>query len=540
MLLLIYTCDRQLVAPVRDNPFDSKSELMIGDPFNLQTQNRSDYILINWDYNYENPMIESYLLYRVSGSVIDMLYEGMDTTFVDSEVVWDSTYSYYVTGVINEKETTHPEISDLPKVVRRISVGELDGDFDSITNALDSLNNGDVIYVQAGTYTEKIDFKGKKINLKCDAEPGACILYGDGTGPVVTFQGGEDSTTILDGFKITGGNSTLDGGGMIINSSPYIKNCIFSENNALDRGGAIFIRQRSAPIIQHCTFNNNTTLKDGGAIYCDSDSKPYIDNCEFSGNYSIEGNGGAIAANRSSVFNPEMYRKEIIITSCTFEQNQALGTNGSGGAISIIDLMDVIISLSDFSLNQANKGGALYIFASKGDIILNQCILENNIGILGGGIYLEESGIINSINIQKCLFWNNTAYSGGAIYSLRSSYTINYCTLSTNSATQDFGGGVYNIFSSQANIINSIFWGNIAQNIQEIYSDEFSVISASFSDIKGGFEGEGNIDANPLFINSEEGNFLLQTIELGYNNNSPCKGTGENGTDMGAFSNVIP
>ena len=104
----MYTCDRQLVAPVRDNPFDSKSELMIGDPFNLQTQNRSDYILISCDYNYENPMIESYLLYRVSGSVIDMLYEGMDTTFVDSEVVWDSTYSYYVTGVINEKETTHP------------------------------------------------------------------------------------------------------------------------------------------------------------------------------------------------------------------------------------------------------------------------------------------------------------------------------------------------------------------------------------------------------------------------------------------------
>ena len=61
MLLLIYTCDRQLVAPVRDNPFDSKSELMIGDPFNLQTQNRSDYILINWDYNYENQNIEIFM-----------------------------------------------------------------------------------------------------------------------------------------------------------------------------------------------------------------------------------------------------------------------------------------------------------------------------------------------------------------------------------------------------------------------------------------------------------------------------------------------
>ena len=539
-LLLVYTCERQLVAPDRDNPFDIKSGLTIGDPFNLETQNRSDHIRINWDYIYEKPTVDSYILYRLSETGIDTLYTGKDTIFIDSDVEWDSTYSYYVTGIINGMETSPLEIDDLPKVVRRIVVGP-NGDYDSITKALDSLNNRDMIYVQPGTYTERINFSGKRIQLKCDANPGACILIGDGTGSIVTFPGGEDSTTILDGFKITGGNSALDGGGMLINSSPSIINCIFSENNALDRGGAIFLRQRSAPMIQNCIFNNNTTLKDGGAIYCDSDSQPYIKNCEFSGNYSIDGKGGAIAANRSSVFNPEPYNKKINITSCAFYQNLALGINGSGGAISIIDLMDVNISSSDFSLNEAIKGGALYISDVKGNIILNQCIIENNIGVFGGGIYLEESGVINSINIQKCLLWNNSAFSGGAIYSEGSSYIINYCTLTANAATQDFGGGVYNRFSSQAEITNSILWENIAQSIlREIYSDESSLIIASYSDIKDGFEGIGIIDADPLFVNSKEGDFFLQKIEFGFDNNSPCIGSGENGTDMGAFGNAIP
>jgi hypothetical protein len=52
------------------------------------------------------------------------------------------------------------------------------------------------------------------------------------------------------------------------------------------------------------------------------------------------------------------------------------------------------------------------------------------------------------------------------------------------------------------------------------------------------FESEGynfTINNDPLFINSEIGNFHLQTINGGYNVNSPSAGSGSNGTDMGAF-----
>ena len=124
LLLLIYSCDRQLVGPLRDNPFDTESGLTFENLFNLQTQNLSGHILVSWEYTYEKPVVDSYLLYRLNGSSVDTIYEGIDTTFKDSDVEWDSTYTYYVTAMINEKETSPPEIDDLTEVKRRIVVGE--------------------------------------------------------------------------------------------------------------------------------------------------------------------------------------------------------------------------------------------------------------------------------------------------------------------------------------------------------------------------------------------------------------------------------
>ena len=50
----------------------------------------------------------------------------------------------------------------------------------------------------------------------------------------------------------------------------------------------------------------------------------------------------------------------------------------------------------------------------------------------------------------------------------------------------------------------------------------------SYSNIEGGWDGEGNFSADPLFCNTDSSDFTLY-------DNSPCVGTGENGTNMGAF-----
>jgi fibronectin type 3 domain-containing protein len=61
----------------------------------------------------------------------------------------------------------------------------------------------------------------------------------------------------------------------------------------------------------------------------------------------------------------------------------------------------------------------------------------------------------------------------------------------------------------------------------EIYVSSGSV-TATYSDIQGGWAGEGNINSDPLFCNPGNGDYSL-------GGDSPCVGAGQNGTNMGAF-----
>ena len=62
---------------------------------------------------------------------------------------------------------------------------------------------------------------------------------------------------------------------------------------------------------------------------------------------------------------------------------------------------------------------------------------------------------------------------------------------------------------SSMNMVNSIVWNNMSQNSQ------FSQVDISYSDIQGGWDGEGNIDIDPLFTDAGNGNHTLQP-------DSPC------------------
>ena len=167
-----------------------------------------------------------------------------------------------------------------------------------------------------------------------------------------------------------------------------------------------------------------------------------------------------------------------------------------------------------------------------------QCRFEENSGNYGGGVYLEGSGTeINPILCTNCIFWNNQAdYGGGAVlgtdsHNLDSYLNLDYCTLTGNKAEEggvSEGGGVHIAIGSKLTISSSLLWNNMADEYQEIYSLFSAYVTVNYSDVKGGWEGEGNIDADPLFEDSTTGDFHLQ-------DGSPCKGAGEGGFDMGAY-----
>ena len=101
------------------------------------------------------------------------------------------------------------------------------------------------------------------------------------------------------------------------------------------------------------------------------------------------------------------------------------------------------------------------------------------------------------------------------------------------------GGGIY-LWESNPMLINSILWNNSPESIYlELYGENQEPI-ITYSDIEGGWEGEGNIDIDPFFTDPENGDYTLQE-------GSPCIDTGieiedmeyfGSAPDMGAFEYV--
>lgn len=164
----------------------------------------------------------------------------------------------------------------------------------SIQANIDMAYDGDIILVDPGLYQGQIDFLDKNITLATLIYSGygeedieRSILDGDGVGPVVTINGGQDQSSILLGFVIKNGNAEESGGGILIeDSSPTIDRNIIHHNQAGSCGGSgagIAIIGESYPHVFGNTIHDNIVSGDcdcdcyfGGGIFVDSESWPIV------------------------------------------------------------------------------------------------------------------------------------------------------------------------------------------------------------------------------------------------------------------------
>lgn len=172
----------------------------------------------------------------------------------------------------------------------------------------------------------------------------------------------------------------------------------------------------------------------------------------------------------------------------------------------------------------AEFGGAILIENSSAPTIKN-CILEENSATgSGGGVYINAS---NPTFINCTFAANSTDGGGGAIAMIGSSPVITNCTFSANYAMN--GGGILAVGSSPEAavstvvasapvITNTILWDNTPN---EIHADAESTPVVTYSDVAGGFSGEGNVDKDPLFYEPESKDFHLKK-------GSPCIDKGNN------------
>ncbi len=426
---------------------------------------------------------------------------------------------------------------------------------DEFQNALtEAQSNGedDTIYVAPGTYniTETLTYTTAdgdgKLTIRAQDPNNKPILDGGGNVQIMNIQNDGDyddqgdigADITIDGlvFKngkngvyidageanITVSNSTFSGnsadygGGAYVESSSgsvTVSNSTFSENSAAVYGGGAYVESSSGSVtVSNSTFSGNSAAVYGGGAYVESSSGSVtVSNSTFSGNSAEYYGGGAYVWSSSG---------SVTVSNSTFSGNSA--ADCGGGAYVWSSSGSVTVSNSTFSGNSAGGGGGALVSSYSGSVTVSNSTFSENSAVYGGGAYVgSNSGVILTNNS----FYKDTANYGGGIY---------------------FDGAVYlrldddNGNTATGNIYNNILWQNSASsgggdiyvntdgsnNVNIYYNDltcnDFSGSSTClYLTSTENYTHAGNISADPLFIDPENGNFHLQA-------NSPCIDAGDN------------
>jgi predicted outer membrane repeat protein len=450
-------------------------------------------------------------------------------------------------------------------------------DYPTIQQGIDASTDGDTVLVQPGTYVENINFNGHNIVLASLFLTTADTIYisqtiidGDSAGTAITLDSGEGANSVISGFTIRRGYAQ-NGGGIICanSSSPAIRENRIIYNYADKYGAGIYCVDNSDPEISGNSIEHNLAISDsishGGGGICMFNSSPLTFNNNL--NYNAGGSGGAILCYAAS---PEISNNQIIendshshiyfnggggilcwdnsgalISGNVFSNNSADDIVGNGGGILVADSPNIKIIDNQFYNNSANGGGAIACVTGSDNLILGNTYYGNS-AFGGGAILIDVSDPI----IANNKFIQNTAYEGGGLYGYNSSPNFYANIFDRNSATFDHGGAIFCSSNWDPMIIgNCVFYGNTSVGTGSVvyslnyvapiiynsifidngpslifYQDTIDII---YSNIEGGWPGEGNIDIDPLFRDAANGDFHLMSISCGDPFDSPCIDAGD-------------
>lgn len=329
----------------------------------------------------------------------------------------------------------------------------------TIQACIDAAADGDVVLVAPGVYKEIINFNGKAITLRGPAGRDRTIIDGSGlVGVVVKCVSGEGPDTMLQGFTITGGTG-----------EPY--------QNSVD--GAGMINHRSSPTIVDCAFVRNKAIGEGDG-------------------WGVAGGMWNLASSPTLI-------------GCAFIENVARAKDrvSAGGAMFNENRSNPTIINCDFIRNVGGLGGAVCNYDECSPMLIN-CRFRDNVGGRGGAVY---NGYGSAPRIENALFVRNTASSGGVLFgSENTAPTAVNCTFFGNTAHYE---GRVMVVDGMATLLNCILWNN----------GEFAIDGAAtitYSNVQGGWPGEGNIDADPLFVTGPRGELYLSHVAAGQERDSPC------------------
>ena len=311
-----------------------------------------------------------------------------------------------------------PDAANNPRVVEVVlNIGterHVPFEHTTIQNAVNASSSGDHIIVADGTYTgtgnRGIDFGGKRLVLRSENGPAACVIDCEQADNAFYLHSGEPASTLIEGFTIINGATDSN-------------------------GGAVSCENQSHLTLRDCRISDCTSYI-GGAVYC-SDATIRLENCSLYANTSSV-RGGAV----SSII------AEVAIVGCAIYDNN----NGGHFGGATVDIRHGHFTMTDSLIcnNHANYVvGGCYCFSTEAEI-QNCTFAGNSCNEGAGGLQCDGTSVVWLMN---SIVAHNTSADGSEIlvtgeYGL-AVLGISYCSVL---------GGVDSIVVEGSG--NELIWGD--------------------------------------------------------------------------------
>ena len=344
---------------------------------------------------------------------------------------------------------------------------------------------------------------------------------------------------IITGFTVKGATSE-DKSGIALEGA---KNCNILSNNCLNNYVGIGLRSSIYNIIKNNNCNSN---RKAGIVLFQANKNDIINNICWNNEYGIaisEESGGPVCVAEQTIYQSNQTDPETILDPIRQFRDKNLKTKyvslyyEYSSDVKKVLISKPMLSIEAFGLimkympairyiNGEGNGEDLYV--NKADV--EQVILfteklksaiDERRGEIGAGRRFEIIRLLEEVEKQFSTSKGkkfSQAFQSSIYFAQNNSELLsrsfeNAAIINNTIIGNEIDG--INCYYTEAVILNTILWDNGSQGINLDYSSA----TVYYSDVQGGWEGIGNIDADPMFVDAENGDYHLSDY-------SPCIGAG--------------
>lgn len=283
------------------------------------------------------------------------------------------------------------------------------------------------------------------------------------------------------------------------------RNTVFIDGYGLRRGVRI---AHAGAVVEGLTVTNGFVVAGGGGGVLITVTGGTLRDCVVGGNRADDSSGGGVFATGPNT----------LVDNCDIIGNSSGQAHTGAGGIHVGNQALATGCLIAGNAGTGSAGGVRVEGSANGEtLVVNSRILNNTATASnGGGLDVRRSAGNPLTAARNCLIAGNTP-NGVSISARGTANVLENCTIVANS-----GRGIYKMWWEGVNtVMNSIVYHNTDDTPRidggALYFTNSCVNVANIAVL----DGSGNINDNPLFVDSAAGNFRLRS-------GSPCINSGTN------------